>query len=190
MKQETLQALHNLWLHERELQTQAYMHMLEVTAMPVAWAYEIWDELLLHLTNSDNHNRSIAAQLLCNLARSDPEQRMLRDFPAIVAVTKDKRFVTARHSLQSLWKVALAGTAQQQLVMQELEQRFETCQAEKNYTLIRYDIIQNMYNLYAVLKDEAIRQKALTLIASESDLKYRKKYATLWKNTSYTTSIP
>ena len=37
--------------------------------------------------------RSIAAQVLCNLALSDPDGRMLTDFPAQLAVTKDERFV-------------------------------------------------------------------------------------------------
>jgi len=51
------------------------------------------------LTHMDNHVRAIAAQVLCNLARSDPENRILKDFDALLAVTKDERFVTARHCL-------------------------------------------------------------------------------------------
>jgi hypothetical protein len=31
------------------------------------------------------------------------------------------------------------------------------------------------------VKDEAIKQKALKLIETEEDLKYRKKYALLWR---------
>ena len=68
--------------------------------------------------------RAIAAQVLCNLAKSDPEQRMLRDFPALLAVTKDKRFVTARHTLQALWKVGLAGQVQRQMLVDGLAGRF------------------------------------------------------------------
>jgi hypothetical protein len=47
--------------------------------------------------------------------------------------------------------------------------------------LIRYDIIQDFRNLYDVVKDEAIKGKSLALIEAESDLKYRKKYAGIWK---------
>jgi hypothetical protein len=49
--------------------------------------------------------------------------------------------------------------------------------------LIRYDIIQDLRNLYDEVKDEGIKAKALELIATEADLKYRKKYASLWRNT-------
>ncbi len=35
--------------------------------------------------------------------------------------------------------------------------------------------------LLAVTKDEKVREKALELIETEEDLKYRKKYSSLWK---------
>jgi hypothetical protein len=38
-----------------------------------------------------------------------------------------------------------------------------------------------MRNVYDAGQDEKIRAKALALIETEDDLKYRKKYATLWK---------
>jgi len=47
--------------------------------------------------------------------------------------------------------------------------------------LIRYDILQSMRNVYDVVKDQKIKKKALELIETEEDLKYRKKYASLWK---------
>jgi hypothetical protein len=39
-----------------------------------------------------------------------------------------------------------------------------------------------MDNAYAQVKDEVIKEKALELIASEEDLKYRKKYMKLCMN--------
>ena len=65
--------------------------------------------------------------------------------------------------------------------MAGLEQRFHECVTEKNCTLIRYDIMQSMRNVYDVVKDESIRAKALALIETEADPKYRKKYAAVWK---------
>jgi hypothetical protein len=38
-----------------------------------------------------------------------------------------------------------------------------------------------MRNLYDAVKNEEIKQKALELIETEEDLKYRKKYMTVWK---------
>jgi len=174
--------LNNLWSEDRQLQNDAFRYILKVTDNPVDWAYEAWDELLSNLTHKDNHNRAIAAQVLCNLAKSDPKNRILKDFDRLLAVTKDERFVTARHCMQALWKVGAAGKKQQQVYMNGLELRFKECITEKNCTLIRYDILQSMRNVYDTVKDEKLKTKALELIESEDDLKYRKKYATLWKS--------
>jgi hypothetical protein len=107
---------------------------------------------------------------------------MLKDFDSLLAVTKDERFVTARHCLQNLWKVGLAGNPQQELVVKSLEKRFHECISEKNCTLIRYDIIVDLRQLYDAVGDEPVKAKALELIEAEADLKYRKKYAGVWKS--------
>lgn len=172
----------NLWSEDRELQNKAFFYILEVTDKPVDWAYEVWDEVVENLSHKDNHNRAIAAQVLCNLAKSDPENRMLEDFSALLAVTKDERFVTARHCMQALWKVGAAGRKQQKLLVEGLEGRFGECITEKNCTLIRYDILQGLRNLYDAVKDETVKAKALELIESEEDVKYRKKYGRVWRN--------
>ncbi len=174
--------LNDLWSDDRQLQNEAFTYILKATDKPVDWAYEAWDELLANLTHEDNHNRAIAAQVLCNLAKSDPKNRMLKDFAPLLAVTKDERFVTARHCLQSLWKVGVAGKKQQEIYMEGLERRFYECRNEKNCTLIRYDILQSMRNVSDVMKDEKIKETALALIETEDDSKYRKKYATVWRN--------
>ncbi|MEW6235795.1 MAG: hypothetical protein AB1656_10450 [Candidatus Omnitrophota bacterium] len=171
----------DLWSKDRELQGQAFCHVLEATNNCVEWAYEVWDALMENLTHKDNHNRAIAAQVLCNLAKSDSKNRLLEDFDALFAVTKDERFVTARHCLQALWKVGASGKKQQKLLVDALEGRFEECVAEKNCTLIRYDIIQNLRKVYDAVHDENIKAKALELIEKEEDIKYRKKYASLWR---------
>ena len=64
-----------------------------------------------------------------------------------------------------------------------LEGRFKECISEKNCTLIRFDILESMRNLYAHTPDAALREKALALIETEEDPKYRKKYAGLWRGT-------
>ena len=177
----TRTSLENIRSKDRDLQNQAYSHLLEGTEKPVDWAYEAWDELVEGLSDKDNHVRAIAAQILANLAKSDPEKRMLRDFDALLAVTRDDRFVTARHCMQSIWKVGLGGEEQQKKLVEGLERRFVECISEKNCTLIRYDILQGLRNLFDVIKDESLKEKALKLIETEDDLKYRKKYASLWR---------
>ncbi|MFU8774124.1 MAG: hypothetical protein ACNA8H_17105, partial [Anaerolineales bacterium] len=78
--------------------------------------------------------------------------------------------------------VGVAGKLQQKLLVAGLQSRFHECQVEKNCTLIRYDIIQSLRNVYDVVQDEEIKAKALALIETEDDPKYRKKYAQVWKD--------
>ena len=173
--------LDNIRSEDGQLQKKAYTFLMEKTEVPVDWAYEVWDELVEGLTHKDNHVRAIAAQLLANLGKSDPKGRMFKDFDKLLAVTKDERFVTARHCLQSIWKIGLGGKNQQKLVVQGLEKRFKECIKEKNGTLIRYDIIVDLCNLYDATTSSEIKEKALELIELEQDLKYRKKYAGVWR---------
>lgn len=165
----------------KDRQNRAFQSLLQATQEPVGWAYEVWDELLRMLKDGDNRQRSIAAQVLCNLAQSDPQERVLRDLGALLAVTRDERFVTARHCLQSLWKVAAIGERQRKAVIEGLVQRFRTCADEKNRTLIRYDILVVFRRVYDLTRDPELRSTAEALIGLEQDPKYRKKYATLWR---------
>ncbi|MBZ0292337.1 MAG: hypothetical protein K8L99_07190 [Anaerolineae bacterium] len=181
MDEITRTRLENIHSKDKAVQNTAYTDLMAETENPVDWAYNAWDGLVADLRHKDNHVRAIASQILCNLAKSDPENRMQRDFEALLNVTKDERFVTARHCLQSLWKIGIVGKAQQRQVMDGLERRFNECVVEKNWSLIRYDIIRGMRNLYDTVQDEAIKAKALDLIDSETDAKYRKKYASVWK---------
>lgn len=181
MDQATRTHLDNIRSQDSAAQNEAYNAVMEATNQPVDWAYDAWDEMVSGLTDKDNHVRAISAQVLSNLAKSDPDNRMRKDFDALLNVTRDPRFVTARHCMQSLWKVGAAGEAQRQQLVAGLEQRYNECVSEKNCTLIRYDIIESLRNVYDATGDDSVRTKALALIETESDLKYRKKYAGLWK---------
>ena len=180
MDNKTRKHLDNLRSEDRSLQNEAFFSILKETEEPIDWAYEVWDSLVEGLQHKDNHVRAISAQILANLAKSDPKNRMRKDFPALMAVTRDEKFVTARHALQSIWKVGLEKKLQK-TVVDALATWFRDCQTEKNWTLIRYDIIQDLRNLYDETNDEKIKQKALELIETEEDLKYKKKYASVWK---------
>jgi len=171
----------NIRSEDGQIQNKAYFALMDATEKPVNWVYDVWDELFDGLKHKDNHVRAISSQILSNLAKSDSKERMLKDFEKLLDVTKDERFVTARHCLQSLWKVGVVGKKQQKVYMAGLEKRFKECVKEKNASLIRYDILVSMRNVYNEVKDEAIKEKALALIETEKDIKYQKKYKTVWK---------
>ncbi|PRR89483.1 hypothetical protein [Bacillus atrophaeus] len=151
----------NLEAKDKNLQIEAFQNIIKATKGKVDWAYEVWDQLLEWLT--------------------DPDKRMLRDFPALWEVTNDSKFVTARHSLQSIWKVGLAGPEQREMVLTHIIDRFKNGMNEKHYTLIRYDLIVGLRKLYDELKDKHIKKIAMELIESEEDSKYQKKYLSAWK---------
>jgi hypothetical protein len=151
-------------------QNYAFQALLKATESPVDWAYEVWDDLLRTLVDGDNRQRSIAAQVLSNLAKSDSQQRMLKDLAALLKVTKDERFVTARHCLQALWKIGIVGEPQREALLKGLAARFKECAAEKNCTLIRYDILVVLRRVFDLVNDEQIRLTAEDLMAMEEDL--------------------
>jgi len=164
-----------------ETQFKAYDYLMKASEKPVSWAYDVWDEVVGGLTHKDNHVRAICGQLLGNLGKSDPKGRMFKDFDKLLNVTKDERFVTARHTMQNIWKVGLAGKKAQGLVVDGLEKRFKECVKEKNGALIRYDILMALRNLFDATTSSEIKEKALELIELEKDAKHKKKYATVWK---------
>jgi hypothetical protein len=166
---------------DKARQDRAFVSLTALTEGPVDWAYEVWDELLRLMKEGDNRQRSIAGQVLCNLAKSDPNERIVKDTAALLALTKDERFVTARHCLLSLWKVAIVGARQRKAVVDGLVRRFKECGTEKNGTLIRYDIQCTIRRVYDAEPDAKLRVTAEGLIALEGDAKYRKKYATAWR---------
>jgi hypothetical protein len=109
--------LDNIHVEDGQIQFKAYDYLMKATERPVDWAYEAWDELVDGLTHKDNHVRAITSQLLTHLAKSDPKSRIFKDFDKLLTVTKDERFVTARHCMQSLWNVGVVGKKHQAMYM-------------------------------------------------------------------------
>lgn len=166
----------------KEERYNALIELNSTLEQPVDWAYDVWDDLIELLSDKDGHQRSRAAQYLSRLAAySDPEDRILKDFDALWQVTFDEKFVTARHTIQTLWRVGLGSDAAKNLFLEHVIDRFNDGDKEKNYTLIRNDFLQGMRNLYDETHDEVIKTQALELIDSVDDPKYQKKYAKIWK---------
>jgi hypothetical protein len=94
---------------------------------------------------------------------------------------KDEKTVTARHTLQSFWRIALAGAEQQALVLEALEKHFADCAHEKNGTLGRTDVITALGRLAKATGDPSIEGRAGALMKTEPDEKQRKKQQTAWR---------
>lgn len=166
---------------DRQVQGAAFEALMAATDQTVDWAGDAWDRLVGDLDHRDNRTRAIAAQVLCNLAKSVDAERALTALPALMQVTHDERFVTARHCLQSLWKLGVTGPAQRDAYRQALTNRFEAAGGEKNGTLVRADIVESLRRVHDETDDRMIRDTAERLIGTEPDEKYRRKYTRLWK---------
>lgn len=162
-------------------QGQAVEALMAATDQTVHWVDDAWAQLVDDLGHRNDRTRAIAAQLLCNLAKSADEQRVLTALPALMAVTHDERIVTARHCLQSLWKLGVIGQPQRDAYRQALTARFDAASDEKNGTLTRADIVESLRRVYDETGDRAVHHTAERLIGTEVDAKYRRKYARAWR---------
>ncbi len=171
-----------LWSFDRTVQHAAFTAYIQIADHPVDWAYTIWDDLDTHLTSPDNHDRAIAAQLLCCLAKSDPEKRIFAVFDRLITVVYDERFVTARHTLQALWQIAVVSESLQDKVLSALEDRFMNCVTHKNCTLIRYDIAVVLRKIYDISQTPNLVPFAEQLAVVEIDEQYRKKYLSVFRS--------
>jgi len=72
----------------------ALNQLLEITENKVDWFEEKHDELAEKLNNENSYQRSIGIMLLCNLAKSDENDKILSILPEIIAHTRDEKFVT------------------------------------------------------------------------------------------------
>ncbi len=154
----------------------ALQNILSMTEDKVDWAYEVWDDLLGKLDDQNSYQRSIAIMVLCNLAKSDGENRLQPILGKLLAHTRDEKFITSRQCIQNIWKVAAVNQAAREAILAHLEQQFEGCEGEKHYNLIRQDIIQALGCLYESVKDNRVLGSAQELLDKEKDAKYRKKY--------------
>lgn len=166
---------------DRNAQYRALVGLFEMTEQPVDWAYEVWDRFLSELTHREGHKRAFATQMLARLAISDPEGRILRDFPKVAAVMKDEKTVTARHTLQSIWRVGLAGAEQEAMVLEALESRFREGAQEKHGTLVRTDVVTALGRLFRETDAETVEARANALMDAEPDEKQRKKQRAAWR---------
>jgi len=154
----------------------ALQKVLALTESRVDWIYEVWEDLFQKLNHKNSFQRSIAIMVLCNLAKSDGENRLNSSLNLLLEHTRDEKFITSRQCIQNIWKIALTNDQARETILDHFEQRFRECATEKHYNLIRQDILQSMVSIWRQDKDDTILSRARELLAEEKDMKYRKKY--------------
>jgi hypothetical protein len=170
------ECIDNLESTDNKIRLNALQTALKLTEDKVDWVYDVWDKLVGKLDHENSYQRSIAIMLLCNLAKSDTENRLDASLGLLLAHTRDKKFITSRQCIQNVWKVAAASTSRREKVLDHLEERFRECVDEKHYNLIRQDVIQSIKSLYDQERDDTLLARAQALTMAEHEEKYRKKY--------------
>ena len=162
-----------------KIRLDALQTLLKMTETEVDWVYDVWDHLLEKLDHENSYQRSIGILLLCNLSKSDTEDRLKSALDRLLIHTRDEKFITSRQCIQNIWKAAATNKANREKVLKHLEKRFVECADEKHYNLLRQDIIQSMVSLKNFEGEDGLLPKVQALISKELDLKNRKKYEAL-----------
>src|SRR5512134_882760 len=140
MNKNIRQQFDNLASTADKIRLEALQSLLRLTESKVDWVYEVWDELLEKLDHENSYQRSIGILLLCNLAKSDTEDRLKYALDRLLLHTRDEKFITSRQCIQNIWKAAATHKANRQKVLKHLQMRFVECVDEKHYNLLRQDI--------------------------------------------------
>jgi hypothetical protein len=164
-----------------EIRMAALQRILKITDQKVAWVYDVWDSLLDKFSDSNSFQRSIGIMVICNLAKSDSENRLADSLDALLVHTRDEKFITSRQCIQNIWKVAIVNDEFQRKVLDHLEKRFMQCFDEKHYNLFRVDIVQSFKQIAEVSQDSSLLTRARRLIMEETEAKYRKQYEMILK---------
>lgn len=176
MNKTVKESIDNLASADDKTRFAALQTILKITDDKVDWVYDVWNDLVDKLDNKNSYQRSIAILVLCNLAKSDSENRMRECIHRLLAHTRDEKFITSRQCIQNIWKVAASNSYAREIVLNHLGKQFTDCVGEKHYNLIRSDIIQSFRLLYDYVQDDRLLSWAKDMAKTEKEEKYRKKY--------------
>ncbi|WP_208559365.1 hypothetical protein [Marinilactibacillus kalidii] len=132
MDKETAMLMDIIKNGKQDCQLTAFILLLEKAENEVEWSYDIWDSLRDSLTSSDSYKRAAASQMLAYLSISDPDQKILQDFPHIWKETYHSNQVVAESVLEATWRIGLAGEIQRATLLRTYEERLSEDRYLKN----------------------------------------------------------
>jgi hypothetical protein len=142
----------------------------------VDWFASYREVLLKKLADENSYQRSIAAMLLCNLAKSARSGELDGILDAMLPLADDEKFITQRQYLQNIWKAAVADGACRDRIVRQMIEEFNVSAARKHCNLLRLDIMSTMIQILRHEDTEDLRNAIGAMIDSETDEKSRKKY--------------
>ncbi len=182
MDSQTKELFANIYATHPKIQRESYLTLLTITEEPVAWTYEILDELFETLRHKDAYIRSIAGQLIANLAKSDPDKKLFEKIHLLFEASKDKKSLKSRNILLSLWKVGIVSAEHKEKIIEWFEKQYQACSKDKNRESIRFDIVCGLRKMYDDCREPSIQTKAMELINLEQDQRAKLKYLSVWRD--------
>lgn len=161
---------------DNNIRLNALNQLLEITENIVDWFDDIYLELVKKLKSNNSYQRSIGILLLCNLAKSDKNNKITDLLADLLTHTSDKKFITSRQCIQNIWKIAILDKKYKNQIVKHLKKQYKNCKYNNHYNLIRQDIIETFKNIYKTNLDEDLNKEILKLIELEESEKYKKKY--------------
>ncbi|MBS4537298.1 hypothetical protein GOQ27_02430 [Clostridium sp. D2Q-11] len=166
---------------DNNIRLNALNQLLKITDSPVDWFDDIYHELVEKLKSNNSYQRSISILLLCNLAKSDKNNKITDLIAEILTHTSDKKFITSRQCIQNIWKIAIIDESYKNQIVKHLKKQYLNCKEAKHYNLIREDIIETFNNIYKNNIDKKLKEDILKLIEIEESEKFKKKYLKIIK---------
>ncbi|MTI47904.1 MAG: hypothetical protein FH761_08690 [Firmicutes bacterium] len=161
---------------DNNIRLNALNQLIKITDNVVDWFDDTYLELAKKLNSNNSYQRSIGILLLCNLAKSDNNNKIADILNDILAHTFDEKFITSRQCIQNIWKIAILDRKYEKQIVKHLKKQYIDCRDERHFSLIRQDIINALNSIYKNNSDENLKREILRLIESEESEKYKKKY--------------
>jgi hypothetical protein len=116
--------------------------------------YPEWNYFVELLDSDNSYHRSIAAQLIANLAQADAENRLEGFFDRYFALLDDEKIITARQFAQHVGRIARAKPHLQARVAERLLAVDQTHHTESRKDLLKGDIIAAFDEFFADSPDQ------------------------------------
>ncbi len=162
----------NLDAKDRQKQKEALEIILKESEQEVHWVYNYWDKLEADLKNPNGTQQLRSVQILSNLALSDKKRRIFETFEIMKNVIESDTATTEREAMTYIWRIALAGPKQLEMIEEYLTERYNDESLPK---MMRTSILVSLKQIAVRINNEEFNDRLEQLINSEYDIKQYKQ---------------
>ncbi len=162
----------NLDVKDRQKQKDALKAILSESEHEVHWVYNYWDQLEADLNSNNGTKQLRSVQNLSNLALSDKKRKIFETFEKMKNVIESDTATTEREAMTYIWRIALAGPKQREMIETYLVDRYNNDDLSK---MVKTNILVSLKKIALSIEDDEFNERLETLINDEIDLKQYKQ---------------